>query len=386
MEATHYHFDIYNSLILAGIIQGLIFGMVVAFSKKYRDTSTLILAATIVIFSLHNLQYYLTATWLVKNRYMYGIFWTPGQLVMAPMIFFYGLKLLHPDKAIPKKTIAWMLTPFAIAFFAITYLKIRYNYLEHKMTYLLLEAIIEFVGIVFTISILSWLIIAIRKAEKEVPDFGSPKILQRLQWFRNILIVFFLLCFVWFAVAMLMVVDNAPQTVWYVMWIALSVMIYWIGHVGIYKYGVMEERKKIRNYSIEHKVQYIPAKQKNEHIMGLEELLISEKRFLDPSITLDAIAESLQLSKSHLSRVINTELGMGFPDYLNSLRVEEAKSYLGNPEFEHYTLVAIGLEAGFASKTTFNNTFKKMTGLTPSEYKSSVKDTTSDTTAHESFL
>ncbi len=43
---------------------------VAAFSKKYRDTSTLLLALMIVVFSVHNFQYYLTATRLVKNRYM----------------------------------------------------------------------------------------------------------------------------------------------------------------------------------------------------------------------------------------------------------------------------------------------------------------------------
>lgn len=62
-------------------------------------------------------------------------------------------------------------------------------------------------------------------------------------------------------------------------------------------------------------------------------------------------------------------MNLGFLDYINQLRVEEAKQYLQNPEFENYTLVAIGLEASFNSKTTFNNCFKKFTGKTPSEYK-----------------
>jgi len=51
------------------------------------------------------------------------------------------------------------------------------------------------------------------------------------------------------------------------------------------------------------------------------------------------------------------------------LRVEEAKTYLIDNEFANYTLVAIGLEAGFNSKSAFNSSFKKITGKTPSQFK-----------------
>jgi AraC-like DNA-binding protein len=94
--------------------------------------------------------------------------------------------------------------------------------------------------------------------------------------------------------------------------------------------------------------------------------------FLDSMLTLDKLAEEMKLSKSHLSRIINSELGIGFRDYLNSLRLEEAKLHLLNPEFASYTLVAIGLEAGFNSKTTFNTVFKKITTMTPSEYRNAM--------------
>jgi len=49
--------------------------------------------------------------------------------------------------------------------------------------------------------------------------------------------------------------------------------------------------------------------------------------------------------------------------------VNEAKSYLKNPEFSNYTITAIGLEAGFNSKSSFYEVFKKATGTTPFSYK-----------------
>ena len=62
-----------------------------------------------------------------------------------------------------------------------------------------------------------------------------------------------------------------------------------------------------------------------------------------------------------------------FFDFINSYRVESVKEMLLNKEFEHYTVLAIGLESGFNSKTSFNTVFKKMTGVTPSEYRKQNK-------------
>lgn len=156
---------------------------------------------------------------------------------------------------------------------------------------------------------------------------------------------------------------------WNFIWIVIAVMIYWLGHVGIYKYGIEEERKKIRSHTLERSSIIVVDKQKSEHLALFENMIVQQKLFLDPEITQDKVADALNISKSHFSRLINNELGTSFPEYINQLRVKEAKYYLKHPDFANYTLVSIGLEAGFASKTTFNNTFKKITGMTPSEYK-----------------
>jgi AraC-like DNA-binding protein len=39
-----------------------------------------------------------------------------------------------------------------------------------------------------------------------------------------------------------------------------------------------------------------------------------------------------------------------------------------DPQVQHKTLVALAMEAGFNSKSTFNQVFKMQTGMTPSEY------------------
>ena len=232
-----------------------------------------------------------------------------------------------------------------------------------------LPNIAELVGLILTQIVLLYLYKKILITEKiKDSEYG----LTGLTWLKRILISLFALTFVWAYELFMMYFTNSNRS-FYMLWIGMSVMIYWLGHIGIYKFGIRQERKILRTYSIKSKPIPIVTKERNEHIVSIENLLIGEKRFLNANLTLDCIAEELHLSKSHLSRIINSELGTGFPEYVNALRVQEAKNYLTNPEFANYTLVAIGLEAGFNSKTTFNNAFKKTTGLTPSEFKNSIQ-------------
>jgi len=156
-------------------------------------------------------------------------------------------------------------------------------------------------------------------------------------------------------------------------------MIYWLGHIGLYKYGIVADRKKIREYlnkndsisqeSNNNTSGYSSSKHTNAYIEALEKLLLQDKIYLDSSLTLDTVASNLNLSPSYLSKIIHNELNTSFPDYLNSYRIEEAKNYLKNPDFSNYTIVSIGLEAGFNSKSSFYNVFKKATGKTPLAYQ-----------------
>jgi AraC-like DNA-binding protein len=93
----------------------------------------------------------------------------------------------------------------------------------------------------------------------------------------------------------------------------------------------------------------------------------SERPYLAPEFTLGELAAQLRTNTSWLSKVINTGCGQNFNDFINEYRVREAEQRLRNPRFRHYTLLAVALESGFNSKSTFNRVFKKLRGVTPSE-------------------
>jgi YesN/AraC family two-component response regulator len=95
----------------------------------------------------------------------------------------------------------------------------------------------------------------------------------------------------------------------------------------------------------------------------------NEKLFLDGDLTLQKLAERLAIPAQHLSQVINERLDQTFSDFINKYRVEEAKRRLLDPKTQHYTVLAIGEEVGFNSKSSFNAVFKKYTNTTPSEFR-----------------
>lgn len=107
------------------------------------------------------------------------------------------------------------------------------------------------------------------------------------------------------------------------------------------------------------------AESKNELI----ELMKAEKPFLDPELSLVKLSGMMNVSTHILSYIINNAFDENFYQFINRYRIEEAKKQILNPEMNHLSLLGIGFEVGFNSKTVFNTTFKKYTGQTPSEFK-----------------
>lgn len=97
--------------------------------------------------------------------------------------------------------------------------------------------------------------------------------------------------------------------------------------------------------------------------------LKSQKPYMNPDYSLQMMADDLQISREKLSYLINTGQQKNFYKFINEFRIEEVKERLLIPKYDHFTVLGIGLECGFNSKSSFNRIFKEETGLTPSEYK-----------------
>ena len=111
----------------------------------------------------------------------------------------------------------------------------------------------------------------------------------------------------------------------------------------------------------------------NIYYTRFKQWLEEEKVFLDVNLSLQTSSDHLSISPGYLSHIINTLGGVNFSEFINLYRIDEAKRLLVHPHYSNYTIVAVGLESGFNSKSAFYNAFKKHLGETPSEYRQRYK-------------
>ena len=99
----------------------------------------------------------------------------------------------------------------------------------------------------------------------------------------------------------------------------------------------------------------------------LENMMLTDKLFLNPKFNLMDLAQASSLSIHKCSRLINSNYGIGAPDWINKFRINYfIQSY---PEkFNKITIDGIAMESGFSSRATFYRAFKKEKGIMPSEF------------------
>jgi len=113
-----------------------------------------------------------------------------------------------------------------------------------------------------------------------------------------------------------------------------------------------------------------PVSEENEADKGMQ--LISRVRkylqhnYMNYDVSLDSVSEMLNISSSYLSVLFKKCTGVNFIDYIQELKIKEAKELLKDPLRSASEIASI---VGYESASYFTRAFKKKTGLTPSEWR-----------------
>lgn len=91
-----------------------------------------------------------------------------------------------------------------------------------------------------------------------------------------------------------------------------------------------------------------------------------ESRFCDPDFSIAELAETYHLSTSRMSSLFKAEMGVGFLDYVWSMRLQKGQQLLLETEL---SVDEISQAVGYLASTSFSRKFKQATGLTPSQYR-----------------
>jgi AraC-like DNA-binding protein len=129
---------------------------------------------------------------------------------------------------------------------------------------------------------------------------------------------------------------------------------------GFFKAPALTEADRYRNSQLAPDLQ-------NSVLQKLKKIMMEEKPFLSPEFSLPELAEKIGTTVHVLSQVINSGLGKSFFEMTAEYRVEEAKSRLVRQK--NIKVEEIAEQVGYNSKSSFNTAFKKITGVTPSEFR-----------------
>lgn len=113
----------------------------------------------------------------------------------------------------------------------------------------------------------------------------------------------------------------------------------------------------------------IDSGEEDKAVLKVNRYMAHEKPFLEPSLTIQQLAEQIELPTKELSVLINHKMGQHFFDFVNEFRIAEAKTILTDSTKKELTVLEILYEVGFNSKSSFNTAFKKYTGTTPTLYR-----------------
>jgi len=98
-----------------------------------------------------------------------------------------------------------------------------------------------------------------------------------------------------------------------------------------------------------------------------EVIRVIAERYSDPDLDLERVARALPMSPTHLSRILNQQVGVSFRQLLRHTRIEEAKRMLAT---RRYSVKEVAARVGFTDSHYFSRSFKELTGLSASEYRS----------------
>ncbi|WP_420603348.1 helix-turn-helix domain-containing protein [Flagellimonas sp.] len=281
------------------------------------------------------LNVYLDLTPWQKNLGLSGI------LLTGPFLWFYGKLLLAEQKRFSNKDYAHII-PFVLFALGCYFIPNTGNPISYAIYIMVFLHLAIYIGLSFGV---------LYKCRTKVHP-------QRATWYRNLSI----------GVALIWQFYMGNLAGFFSFYIGgalfFSLLIYLFSFLFLQKHAF-----RLGKYN----TSTLDRSSSQELMDGIRSLFIKEEIFLDNSISLESIAERLNIPPRKLSQCINENEQKNFSDFVNGYRIEKAKAMLSDPKYAQEKIIAIAYDCGFGNVTSFNLAFKAKTQLTPSQFRNKSK-------------
>lgn len=205
---------------------------------------------------------------------------------------------------------------------------------------------------------------------------GSNTISEaKKSWLLRLNLFIICIIMIWLLSSIEIYVFNSEYATGF-LWIGLSFLSWWILYYGVFKLQLIVQKEEIHHYlnskRLNNNIQ--PKKKIDQNavskiITQLYKLMDEEELYKNALLSRLDLANLLGISEGYLSKIINQEINKSVIQFVNDYRIETAKDLLHNPVFNKYSVEAIGMEAGFKSKSAFYKTFNTSLEMSPGAYR-----------------
>ena len=375
-----------NALITSEVILTVLF-LSIMLGKKNKLRADNFLIVYLVFFLVREIYVYIESQGLLNESY-WMLFGKSHYLLNAPIFFFYVYALTQTQDLSTK----WYVIVF------IPFIAYVLNFLYHYLWLFEPSAVSIHNGLVYVdghisvpwaffsfifllmepvFIILSYILL--KRYKKRVRDSFSSVDKINLNWLRVIFNIWFIAAVVLVPITTLIVGGIIGLSVDF-MHLLLEILhvafLFILGFYGFKQTNIFSNLNLTTSDGIKESVSYersgLGKEQAAYYHQQLLVLMKEKKPYLNGELSAGELAQRLNISVNHLSQILNTIQRQNFFDFVNGYRIQEVIEKMKDPKNRHLTLLAIALDSGFNSKTSFNTVFRKVTHQTPSQYAKSL--------------
>jgi AraC-like DNA-binding protein len=371
-----FNLNFFNLIIIASVFIGATFGLLLIFTKRINRKANVLVGLVTFIIVFWNI-WVLSLDFQITN-YLSYFYLIPlnYSLALGPLLYLYVKKITNLNYHLSKKDSIHFL-PLLIELTA--HLIISRDALVNNVigietdAYLKLMPIVQFLAIVSIVTYCIYALKAIKSYHSWLNNNYSNNDAYNLRWLYRLLIVFAILWFLWtpYTIIDYMIFDfQLNISDYYPIYVLLSIITIWISAEAFLRPEIVFlEANKKDNINKE-----TPSEEIIQKASWLKEQMVTNLFYLNSELTLKSLADSLNIHPNILSKIINEGLDKNFSDFINEYRINAFIDKLDSDKYNNITLLGISFECGFNSKTTFNRVFKNIKGITPLNYKKSIKN------------
>lgn len=339
--------------------------------------------------------------WLVANGVAHTPFFDISfsealiPITFGPFLYLYCKYLINDDEIIALKDLIHFL-PFVVLFI----LGILNNIVPAEKYDLDYEISLNLIYLLSTIIYASLVFFLLAKYRKLVKFnfFSYDTASNRLFWLNYIAVLAVLSLSLYVVYTIFYAHQpDAKYNLFTISTASMVVLVFSVSYFGFTQQSMKQVKKEIEHYGLRNMLSDFIEKffnvnnlskvssekqlekeeispQKLQQIEALKKVMETEKPYLNPELTLQDLADSIDIPKHQLTNLFNVHMGLNFFEFVNSYRIEEAKTRLLDPQYDHFNIIAIASDCGFNSKSTFNTLFREKTGLTPKQFRTQANN------------